>query len=619
MKQITLFFFGVLLAMGVDAQPLIFQYAPEPSIPSSNARQGIINCHNLSVVFNPGNGLRRLIVMRAGAPVDKLPVDGMSYNANTVFGNGDDLGNGNFVVYNGASGFAIVSGLQESTDYHYAIFEYNGSGSNSNYLTSIYLSLNKQFPADPKVAAGTSDVRCFGESNGRIELQVSGGTPPFMVQWNTGAQGMLLQNLKAGNYAYTMTDSVGCKRSGSVEISEPALLDVQLSKEDVSCPGGEDGMISAAISGGTPSYILTWNTGSNQNAISNLTAGMYSLTVEDEHGCTAVKSKEIMQPPAFNMESFSQAVSCHGASDGLLQIYPAGGTPPYQIAWSNGSSDFKNEQLTGGAYSYTITDANGCTFEGEQFVAEPQPLELLATIYDISCFGLSDGSAEVEVSGGTAPYQILWSDGSADFMRSALQAGAYSLTVSDDHACLDTLSFSINQPDSLSVDLQVQDLSCSQKSDGSVEVAVEGGTAPYYYQWSDGSSDKNRLYLSQGVYELSVTDDNGCTKTLTARVDVVSQSLQNCEVTIDIYDVITPNGDGDNDVWIVEDIQEYPDNEVEIYNRWGLLVYTARPYQNDWNGLDREGRELPPGTYYYVLKVYSGVPVTFTGPITFLR
>lgn len=619
MKHITLFFFGVLLALAVNAQPLIFQYAPEPSIPSSNARQGIINCHNLSISFNPGNGLRRLIVMRAGAPVDKLPVDGISYNANTVFGKGDDLGNGNFVVYNGSSGFAIVSGLQGNTDYHYAIFEYNGSGSNSNYLTSIYLSLNKKIPADPQVAATTSDVRCFGESNGRIELQVNGGTAPFMVQWNTGEQSLLLQNLKAGSYAYTMTDSVGCKRSGSVEITEPALLEVQLSKEDVKCPDGEDGMLTAAISGGTPTYKLTWNTGSNQNMIDNLTAGTYTLTVEDEHGCTAVKSKEIMQPPAFNIESSSQAVSCHGTSDGILQIYPAGGTPPYQIAWSNGSSDFKNEDLKGGEYSYTITDNNGCPFEGKLFVAEPEPLELLATIYDISCFGISDGSAEVDVRGGTSPYQILWSDGSTDFNRSKLQAGAYSLTVTDDHACLDTLSFNINEPDSLSLDLAVEDVSCSQKADGSIEVASKGGTAPYTYQWNDGSSDKNRIYLAQGVYELTVTDANACTKTVTARVDVVSQSLQNCEVTLDIYDVITPNGDGDNDVWIVEDIQEYPDNEVEIYNRWGLLVYTARPYQNDWNGLDREGRELPPGTYYYVLKVYSGVPVTFTGPITFLR
>ena len=619
MKQITLFFLGMMLTMGVNAQPLIFQYAPEPSIPSGNARQGIINCHNLSVVFNPGNGLRRLIVMRAGAPVDKLPVDGMSYNANTVFGKGDDLGNGNFVVYNGPSGFAIVSGLQENTDYHYAIFEYNGSGSNSNYLTSIYLSLNKKLPADPKVAASTNDVRCYGEANGKIELQVSGGTAPFMVQWNTGEQSLLLQNLKAGNYAYTMTDSVGCKQSGSVQITEPDLLDLQLSKEDVSCPGGDDGTLSASISGGTPSYKLTWSTGSNQNTISNLTAGTYTLTVEDEHACTAVKSKEIQQPPSFNIESFSQPVSCHGASDGLVQIYPAGGTPPYQIIWSNGSSDFKNEQLTGGTYSYTISDANGCNFEGELFVTEPEPLQLLATIYDISCFGLSDGSAEVEVSGGTAPYSILWSDGSSDFLRNTLQAGPYSLSVTDDHACLDTLSFSINEPDSLSLDLQVQDVTCAQKSDGGIDVALEGGTEPYYYQWNDGSSDKNRIYLSQGVYELTVTDDNGCTKVKSARIDVVSQSLQDCEVTVDIYDVITPNGDGDNDVWIVEDIQEYPDNEVEIYNRWGLLVYRAKSYQNDWNGLDMEGRELPPGTYYYVLKVYSGVPVTFTGPLTFLR
>ncbi len=619
MKQITLFFLGVLLAMGVYAQPLIFQYAPEPSIPSSNARQGIINCHNLSVNFNPGNGLRRLIVMRAGAPVDKLPVDGLSYNANTVFGKGDDLGNGNFVVYNGPSGFAIISGLQENTDYHYAIFEYNGSGSNSNYLTSIYLSLNKKFPADPKVAAATSDVRCFGEANGKIELQVNGGTAPFMVQWNTGEQSLLLQNLKAGNYAYTMTDSVGCKQSGAVEITEPDLLDLQLSKEDVSCPGGEDATLSAKISGGTPSYKLTWSTGSNQYAISNLTAGTYTLTVEDEHGCTAEKSSEVKEPPAFNLESATQALSCHGASDGILQIYPAGGTPPYQILWSNGSNDFKNEQLAGGTYSYTITDARGCSFEGSLFLAEPEPLQLLATIYDISCYGSSDGSAELEVSGGTAPYSILWSDGSSDFMRNSLQAGSYSLSVTDDHACQDTLSFSILEPDSLSLDLQAQDVSCAQKSDGRIDVTLGGGTEPYYYQWNDGSSDKNRIYLSQGLYELSVTDDNGCTKVKSARIDVVSQSLQDCEVTVNIYDVITPNGDGDNDVWIVEDIQEYPDNEVEIFNRWGLLVFRAKSYQNNWNGLDMEGRELPPGTYYYVLKVYSAVPVTFTGPITFLR
>ncbi len=619
MKKIILFSGLLFLSLGVFAQALIYQYAPEPSIPPSNAIQGVANCHELSVSFDQGNGARRLIVMRAGAPVDQLPIDGLEYNADSKFGKGADLGNGNFVVYKGIGDFALITGLKENTDYHYAIFEFNGSGTNTNYLTSIYLSLNKYLPLDPVVDVATQDVRCHGESNGSIDLQISNGTEPYRVIWNTGLESEDLQNLAAGSYSYTMTDSVGCLKMDQIEVSEPSELLVSIDKSDVQCPGGSDGELRATVTGGTLPYSIKWSTGSTDYTINNLEAGNYSISVSDAHSCTAEESVHINQPAEIIIETYSQDANCHGEANGLLELYPAGGTPPYQIVWSNGATGSRVEDLPGGTYQYTITDAHSCTFEGMLEVGEPDPIELQANIYDVSCFGYSDGAAAIEIWGGTAPYGLHWNDGSNAKNRQELTAGYYRVTAIDERGCRDSLSFEIMEPDSLELQLATRDVTCAQKADGNIEVEVSGGTTPYTYLWNDGFNGKDREYLPAGPYSLTVSDANGCSASSSAKVDVVAQSLQECEVSVNIYDVITPNGDGNNDVWIVEDIREYPDNEVEIYNRWGLLVYRQGGYQNDWTGLDMEGRELPSGTYYYVLKIYSGIPVTYTGPITFLR
>lgn len=235
------------------------------------------------------------------------------------------------------------------------------------------------------------------------------------------------------------------------------------------------------------------------------------------------------------------------------------------------------------------------------------------TKMDLLCLEDADGSISLFIEGGTAPYQVQWSSGETDPTLLDLFPGTYEYSITDVNNCMTEGSEEITGPtDSLQIEVAVIDESCYGNADGTIEVIANGGTSPYQYNWPNGATTASLEQLTSGNYLLSLTDDNNCIKIVPISVEVACEALE-------IYEVITPNGDGQNDFWIIEGIQDFPTNELVIYNRWGEVVFETQSYDNSWAGIDKSGNTLPFGAYYYILKLNDASGKTLTGSVTVLR
>ncbi len=263
-----------------------------------------------------------------------------------------------------------------------------------------------------------------------------------------------------------------------------------------------------------------------------------------------------------------------------------------------------------------VSDGLGCTKEyafaveatGTGFAVNP-------IVSHVACHGEATGAIELEMLNGTAPFDFQWSNGGQTIFMENLPAGQYAFTVTDGQGCTYTNVAVVQQPDApLQITIATTDETCIDASDGLLAANVSGGTPPYRYAWSTGDTTAQITDIPSGEYFLTVTDAQACTATRSVFLG------QECNPRA--VDVITPNGDGVNDVWVVQNIENFPDNEVRIYNRWGELVYARKGYTNDWNGMGMKGRMLPAGAYYYVLRINGdtfGLPPVRTGSISLIR
>ncbi len=367
-----------------------------------------------------------------------------------------------------------------------------------NATPGIALSLEQQ------------DVLCFGQNNGVLEAMVEGGLEPLNYQWSTGNTNTKIANLSPGSYSLTVTDDNGCYDTISTIINEPPALNIDLLVQQISCAGAADGSANAMPSGGVAPYHFSWGTGDTTAIINELDVGIYGLIVEDQNACIEVASVEITQPALLELTFSIEKEPCEGNADGIIHTEVQGGALPYRFLWSTGDTSQYLTDISGGVYSLTVTDSSGCIISGEVELSERPGVFLSLQKQDITCFGADDGTASVEISGGTSPFIFDWSTGETAESLAGLAAGEYSLTLTDQAGCFDTLQFSINSPDSLMVELLSQDVSCFGANDGEILAEVQGGTMPYELDWSNDSTGMVLSPIGAGDYELTVTDANGC-------------------------------------------------------------------------------------------------------------
>gem|GEM_PF-1972442 len=387
--------------------------------------------------------------------------------------------------------------------------------------------------------SSSSNVSCFGGANGSATASATGGTTPYSYSWSNGATGATISGLSAGTYTVTVTDANSGTAAAQVTITQPSVLSASASANAVSCFDGANGSASVSVSGGTSPYSYSWSNGGTGSSISGLSAGNYSVTVTDANGCTASASATVGQPAAALSASASATnATCNGSATGAVDLTVSGGTPSYSYAWSNGASSQDLNAVSAGSYSVTVTDANGCTATASAVVAQPSAISLSTSTIAATC-GAADGSVNLTVSGGNAPYTFAWSNGSSSEDITNVTSGSYSVTVTDASGCSSITSASVGQTSNLSASASSTSALCFGSADGSVSVSLTGGTAPFIYQWSNGGTTANVNGLSAGNYSVSVIDANGCSSSASTTVgqpSALSVSVTSVDATCETAD-----------------------------------------------------------------------------------
>jgi|GEM_PF-3402010 len=382
---------------------------------------------------------------------------------------------------------------------------------------------------DALIAAATNtNVSCNGGANGTADLTVSGGTTPYTYSWSNGAATQDLSGLSAGTYNVTVSDAHGYTVAATVTVTEPAVLTASATAVNVNCYGESNGSVDLTVSGGTTAYTYSWSNGATTQDITGLAAGTYSVLVADAHGCTATVTKTVTQPAVLAATATATDALCNGCANGTATASATGGTAPYTYAWSNGATTANATGLIAGTYTVTVTDAHGCTTTTTATVGQPDALIAAATNTNVSCNGGANGTADLTVSGGTTPYTYSWSNGAATQDLSGLSAGTYNVTVSDAHGYTVAATVTVTEPAAVIPGLVVTNVSCNGAGNGSVDMNITGGTAPYTYSWSNGATTQDITTLTPGAYSVVVTDANGCTGTATATVTEPAPLSESC-------------------------------------------------------------------------------------------
>jgi len=466
-------------------------------------------------------------------------------------------------------------------------------------------------------SATSVDASCFGLADGSITVVATGGSAPLQYSVDGGATfqaSASFPGLANGSYIVIVEDASGCQEITNVTVNSPTAISLTISSTDASC-GNNDGDATIAASGGSGSYTYQWDDALLQTTPTaiNLAAGIFNVVVTDGNACaeSAIVFVNNIGEPDLAVTSLN--VSCYGLNDGSATAVATGGVAPITYQWDDANTQTTDvaTNLIAGTYIIQVTDATGCIAVGSIDISQPDSLMASFTTTNTTC-GFENGVAVAAAIGGTVPFTYLWNDAQNQINATALDlaAGDYTVIITDANNCEVTDSVSIANSDSLVVTVDVIHESCLESFDGSIETAVTGGLNPYSYLWSNGDTTEIASLLTEGNYYLTVGDANGCSVTLLVPIETLGE---NC---ISIPTAISPNGDGANDVWNITGLQDYPEAIVEIYNRWGSLMYSATDYQNDWEGT-YNGENVPAGVYYFIVKISDDE--VYTGSLTVLR
>ncbi|WP_343632064.1 T9SS type A sorting domain-containing protein [Fluviicola sp.] len=362
-----------------------------------------------------------------------------------------------------------------------------------------------------------TNVACFGNNTGAINLTPTGGVGPYTFNWVGGVTTEDRTSLTAGSYSVTITDANGCTGTVSpIVVTQPAsAVSGTTVVTNIACFGNNTGSINLTPTGGVAPYTFNWGGGITSEDRTNLTAGTYSVTITDANGCTGTVSPTVTQPAsALSGTTVVTNIACFGGNTGAINLTPTGGTGPYTFNWGGGVTSEDRTGLTAGSYSVTITDANGCTATINATLTQPAAVVSGTTVVtNVSCFGGNTGAINLTPTGGVGPYTFNWVGGATTEDRVLLVAGSYSVTITDANGCTGTVNATITQPTALVASAAAQtNITCNSGMNGSATVLASGGNPGYTYSWSpSGGTAATASGLTAGTYTVTVTDANGCT------------------------------------------------------------------------------------------------------------
>ncbi len=375
--------------------------------------------------------------------------------------------------------------------------------------------------------ADIADTVCFDKTNGKITANPTGGTQPYNFSWSIAGQtGNSISDLPIGFYHLTITDANNCKSTDSTVVTQQQPIFAVLDSDPAFCHDGHDGKAKVSkIFYGAAAFDLDefqyeWGTTPKQTGAFafNLAAGQtYKLTATDAAGCTAEHEILVGNPDAVGAEIDSiGSVKCFGEATGWAAVSGFGGTGGFHFLWSPNAPNQNGQvaqNLAAGKYQVTVTDANGCFGKKDLVIEQPKPLNLTFEKTDIKCFGETNGTAKVGVSGGVPSYLFLWSNGTQTAENQGLPVGFAAVLMTDGNGCKIQDSIKIKAPaEPISGVQNKKDAVCFGSATGEIQITGTGGEPPYKYsldgqKWN-GSS--RQIGLKAGIYNPVLKDKNGC-------------------------------------------------------------------------------------------------------------
>lgn len=365
-----------------------------------------------------------------------------------------------------------------------------------------------------------TNASCNGGTDGSATVAVTGGTSPYSFNWSILQTDSIATNLAVGDYYVTVSDANGCSTIDTVAVTEPPVMSLTADTDSVSCNGAGDGIVSVIVVGGVQPYTYLWDDPNAQTTSSatNLNGGIYNVIVTDDNGCTEVISAEVVENNAITFVIGGTDVNCNGGNDGTATVIANGGTSTYAYLWDDVNSQTTQIALDLEAddYNVTITDSDGCESIASVTINEPTAITLNYLDAPALCFGEASGQVSIISTGGTYPYTYTWSDtpSATDSVRMDLLAGDYTITVTDDNGCEETIDVTVSEQPELLLDLSISNADCFNSNTGTSTAGISGGLPPYAFQWDANANNQNTqtaIDLTAGSYEVTVTDDNGCT------------------------------------------------------------------------------------------------------------
>ena len=372
---------------------------------------------------------------------------------------------------------------------------------------------------NPKITTTNyTDIFCFGDSTGVININTFDGTPPYTYNWtstnNFSSINEDIDSLPAGTYSVIVTDSNGCTVYDTIELTEPTEIILSSTNTNILCHGDSTGSIDLSVTGGVSPYTYQWSNGETTQDINNLTEGTYTVIVTDSNLCIDSLMINITQPDSIILSSVNTNILCHGDSTGSIDLSVTGGVSPYTYQWSNGETTQDINNLTEGTYTVIVTDSNGCTIYDTIVLTEPTDIIFSTTNTNILCHGDSTGSIDLSVIGGVSPYTYQWSNGETTQDINNLTEGTYSVIITDSNGCTVYDTIELTEPTEIILSSTNTNILCHGDSTGSIDLSVTGGVSPYTYQWSNGETTQDINNLTEGTYTVIVTDSNLCIDSL---------------------------------------------------------------------------------------------------------
>ena len=434
-----------------------------------------------------------------------------------------------------------------------------------------------------------------GSVSSGVELLIDDGVGPFDYSWSNGSIEQNQNNLQPGEYAVTITGGNGCHSvldNINIGTSSSPIGLFTTDAQDVSCFGGEDGLVVVEVDGGAPPFQFNWIVGvarndiyQNTDTLRGLAQGLYAVTVTDNNGCVSSLDFTVDEPIAISVNISTQLPTCQSSFDGFIDVETLGGNPPYLYAWSNGRTTETNVNLSFGEYTVTITDDNDCILVSDPiiFLSPTDTIALLdLQVQQIDCASIDNGSIQTSFGGGQGTLTYFWDNGAITPSIDNLEPGDYSLTVTDENLCEYYLqNVTIDQPSSAPIGLTFNtvEASCNGICDGVVSTNIVGGTPPYVYNWSTGDSTATVFDLCPGIVALTISDADGCQRIYDNEI-LINSAETNLQSQITVDSITCFNS---------------KDGAINVSMSGGLP-----PYQYQWNSTTENTpniSDLVPGVY----------------------